>query len=254
MTDYTSRGIAHHLDFRGKPTQRTDFDLITYGVDDHGLNAGGTTIKAPGISVTGTVKTQFGDGWIARANIDYLSSFLFRQTFSASFNEAIYSTTNSTAFVTKSFGYYTFNTDVSRNQDFESTAAGDSIIIRKLPEFDFRGREQQIASGHLPLWFSFDTSFGLFHRVEPIAEPGFYQTNQFTPRGNLAPTISTAFRWKGFSVMPSFTMHETFYGQSIANNVVRTSALNRAAPETISIWRFRDREDIQSKKPFWATS
>ena len=95
---FTARGIANHLDFRGKPTQKTDFNIITYGVDDKGVTSGGTTTKAPGASVTGVFKTQFGDGWVARGNIDYLSSYLFRQTFSASFNEAIYSSTNSTAF------------------------------------------------------------------------------------------------------------------------------------------------------------
>jgi LPS-assembly protein len=230
LTDYTSRGLAHHVDFRGKPTQRTDFDLIFYGVDDHG-DPSTSTVKAPGYSITGVVKTTFSDGWIARANIDYLSSYLFRQTFSYSFNEAVYSSTNSTGFITKNFDYYTFNTAVSRNQNFETTTPGDSVIIRKLPEFELLGRDQQITSGSLPLWFSFNTSFGLYHRVEPTAEPNFYETNQFTPRGDLSPTLATAFQWKGFDLVPSFTMHETFYGQSLVNGAAVTNVLNRAAPE-----------------------
>lgn len=230
MTDYTSRGIAHHVDFRGKPTQNSDFDLIVYGVNDHG-DPSVSTVKAPGFSVTGAVKATFGDGWTARANIDYLSSYLFRQTFSYSFNEAVYSTTNSTAFVQKSFDYYTFTTDVSRNENFESTVAGDSVLIRKLPEADFTGRDHQIASGTLPVWFSFDTSFGLYHRVEPTAEANYYQTNQFTPRGDMAPSLTTAFHWGGFDLVPSFTMHETFYGQSLSNGSVVAKGLNRTAPE-----------------------
>ena len=123
FTDYTSRGYAHHADFRGKPSQRSDFNLILYGVQDRGEVANGTVVKAPGVSVTGVAKTEFGDGWIARASIDYLSSFLFRQTFSASFNEAVYSSTNSVAYVSKHFDYYTFTTDVSRNQNFDSTSS-----------------------------------------------------------------------------------------------------------------------------------
>jgi LPS-assembly protein len=231
FTDYTDRGIAHHVDFRGKPTQKTDFNFIVYGIDDRGVNANGTILKAPGYSVTGQIKTAFGDGWTARANIDYLSSYLFRQTFAYSFNEAVYSTTNSAGFVMKNFNYYTFSTAVSRNQNFESTVEGDSVVIRKLPEFDFLGRDHEIASGPLPLWFSFDTSFGLYHRVEPTVEPNYYETNQFTPRGDLSPSISTAFRWKGFDLIPGFTMHETFYGQRLASGAVVNSALNRAAPE-----------------------
>ena len=231
FTDYTSRGYAHHVDFRGKPTQKTDFNLILFGVQDRGLLQNGVVDKAPGVSITGVAKADLGDGWIARANIDYLSSFLFRQTFSYSFNEAVYSSTNSTAYLTKHFDYYTFNTDVSRNENFDSSIAKDSVIIRKLPEFEFEGRDRQIASGSLPLWFSFDTSFGLYHRVEPKTEPDFYESSQFTPRGDIEPTLSTAFHWRGFSIMPSFTMHETFYGQTIAGNAITTSALNRSAPQ-----------------------
>jgi LPS-assembly protein len=230
FTDYTARGYAHHADFRGKPTQKSDFNLILYGVQDRGVLENGTLVKAPGISITGVGKADIGDGWTARANIDYLSSFLFRQTFSASFNEAVYSSTNSLAYVQKNFNYYTFTTDVSRNENFDSTTPGDSVVIRKLPEFGFLGRDQQISSG-FPAWFSFDTSFGLYHRVEPSTEPDYYTSSQFTPRGDIEPTISTAFHWAGFSIMPSFTMHETFYGQSLVNNVVATAAVNRTAPD-----------------------
>jgi LPS-assembly protein len=251
LTDYTSRGVAHHLDFRGKPNQVTDFNIIAYGVDDHGVSSDGTAVgAAPGASVTGTFKTQFGDGWVARANIDYLSSFLFRQTFSASFNEAIYSSTNSSAFVSKNFDYYAFNVDVSENKNFESTTSGDAVTIRKLPEFEFLGRDQQIASGSLPLWFSFDTSFALFHRSEPTSEPDFYETSQFTPRGDLEPSISTVFHWEGLSVVPTFTLHETFYGQSFVNGAVATAPLNRTAPEINIDIVFPAMERIYDHKTF----
>jgi LPS-assembly protein len=227
-TDYTSRGVAHHLDIRGKPNEVTDFNIIAFGIDDHG---GGTLSNAPGASVSGTFKTQFGDGWIARANIDYISSYLFRQVFSGSFNEAIYSSTNSSAFASKNFGYYAVNIDVSENKNFESTTSGDTVTIRKLPEVEFLGRDQQIASGNIPLWFSFDSSVAAFHRADPTSEPGFYETNQFTPRGDIEPSISSVFQWEGLSIVPTFTMHETFYGQSIVGTTIHSTALNRAAPE-----------------------
>jgi LPS-assembly protein len=250
FTDYTSRGYAHHADFRGKPTQKSDFDLIVFGVQDRGQVVNGTVVKAPGVSITGVAKDDLGNGWVARANIDYLSSFLFRQTFSGGFNEAVYSSTNSSAYVTKHFDYYTFNADVSRNENFDSVTTGDSVIIRKLPEFEFEGRDQQIASGDLPLWFSFDTSFGLYHRTEPKTEPDYYTTSQFTPRGDIEPTISTAFHWAGFSILPSFTMHETFYGQSLVNDTVATAAVNRTAPQVSVDLVMPTIERIFNKKTF----
>jgi LPS-assembly protein len=229
--DYTARGYSHHLDLRGKPNAKTDFDLIVYGVQDRGVTVNGVTSKAPGVSITGVAKTELGDGWIARASIDYLSSFLFRQTFSNSFNEAIYASTNSSAFVQKQFGYNTFTADVSRNEDFESITPGDSVIIRKMPEVELMGRDRQLASGAVPLWLSFDTSFAAFHRVEPTSEPGFYETSQFTPRGDFEPSVTSAFHWGALDIVPTFTMHETFYGQGFVNGAVSSKDMTRTAPE-----------------------
>ncbi len=232
FTDYTARGLRQHLDIRGKPTQKTDFNIIVLGVNDHGT---ATSAAAPGASVTGAARTEFGDGWTARGNLDYLSSYLFRQTFAGSFSEAIYSSTNSAAYVSKQFSYYSFDTTVSRNQDFLSTTPGDAITIRKLPEFELEGRDQQIASGPVPLWVSFDTSFGLYHRVQSDAganAASYYQSSQFTPRGDIEPAVATTFHWEGLSIVPSFTMHETFYGQYLTNPTTVVSApLNRTAPE-----------------------
>ena len=253
--DYTARGYAHHVDFRGKPTQKTDFDLIFYGVQDRGEESNGQITKAPGISITGVAKTELGDGWIARGQIDYLSSLAFRQTFTNSFNEAIYTSTNSSAFVAKDFSYYNFAVSISRNQNFESTTPGDSIIIRKTPEFGFEGRDRQLFAT-LPLWFSFDSTFGLYHRAEPTnaaepdANPGFYQTNQFTPRGDFAPSVTSAVHWKGLSIVPSFTFHEAFYGQTLVMGAVSSSGLNVTAPEISIDFVLPPVERIFDKKTF----
>ena len=235
--DFTTRGYAHHLDFRGKPTQKSDFNLIFYGVQDRGYLSGGTLIKAPGYSITGAGKMEFGDGWILRGNIDYISSLAFRQQFSQSFNEASGSETHSTASLQKNFGYYTFTTAVSRTEDYLSATTGDAVVIRKLPEFDLTGRDQQVISGPLPLWLSFDTSYSLFHRVEPsnaaepTAVPGYYETSQFSSRADFEPTVVSSFHWGQFSLIPSFTMHETYYGQSFLNGAISSSSLTRSAPE-----------------------
>jgi len=229
--DYTSRGYAHHIDFRGKPTNKSDFNLIFYGVNDRGVQQGGNAIKAGGFSLTGTGKIQFGNDWEARGNLDYLTSLLFRQTFTQSFNEAIYSAVTSTAFLEKHFGSYTFEAQASRNENFQDTVKDDFIIVRKLPEFDFSGRDHQLAGGPFPLWFSFDSSFGLYHRVEPAPQPGYYENAQFMPRGSFSPSVNTAAHWGGFSVVPSFTLHESFYGQTLVSGTVQNAALTRSVPE-----------------------
>ena len=37
VQDYTARGFAHHLELRGKPTDKADFDAILFGVQDLSL-------------------------------------------------------------------------------------------------------------------------------------------------------------------------------------------------------------------------
>ena len=34
--DFTTNALTHHIDFRGKPRDGTDFDAIFYGVQDYG--------------------------------------------------------------------------------------------------------------------------------------------------------------------------------------------------------------------------
>jgi LPS-assembly protein len=235
IQDFTSRGYAHHVDFRGKPTQKTDFNLIFYGVQDRGIVQNGALIKAPGFSITGSGKTEFGHGWTARGSVDYLSSLLFHQQFTESFSEAIFSETHSSGYVEKHFGAYIFDTSVAREESFQDTTPGNVVIIRTLPELALEGHDQQLAAGPVPLWFSLRSSFGLFHRVQPNQEgqplSGFYQTSQFSPRAVLEPSLSTAFRFGGFSVLPEVTAHEKFYGQTLVNNVVSGDNQLRSAPE-----------------------
>lgn len=233
--DFSSRGVAHHIDFRGKPTQKSDFDLIFYGVQDRGVLQGNTLIKAPGYSVTGSGKTEFANGWIARGNVNFISSLAFRQQFTESFTEAIFSETHSSASVEKNFSYYNFSAAITRSENFEDATPGNSIILRKFPEFDFNSRDRQIVKGPLPVWFTFDSSFGLNYRSQPKPEgqplTNFYQTSQFSSRGDFEPTLTTALRFHGLNLLPSFTLHETFYGQSFENNAVRNQNLTRTAPE-----------------------
>jgi len=247
---FTVRGPAHHLDFRGKPTQKTDFNLIFYGVQDRGYYSGSTLIKAPGFTVTGTLRTELGNGWVVRGALNYLSSLAFHQQFSDSFTDAIFAETHTVVSVEKTFGYYDFTTAFSRTEEFESATPHDSVTIRKLPEFDLLGRDRQINSQILPLWFSFDSSVGLYHRVEPLAETGFYETSQFSTRADFEPSITTSFHWGGFAVVPSFTMHETYYSQSIVNGTVYSNPLTRSAPDVFVDLVIPTIEKIYNRKTF----
>ena len=237
VTDYLSRGYAHHIDLRGKPRPGTDYDVIFYGVQDRGApDSGNPPQKYGGMSIYGVGSSDLGDGWTVRASIKYVSSFRFQQGWTQSFNEALSSEIHSDAFISKNFGTFTFDGAISRLQNFEaqeqlvtdpSTGAQhyetDAVTIRKLPEVSFGSRDLQLRSG-LPLWFSFDSTAGLLERSQPffqtdpvtgaVTVSDRFQTSETMSRVDLAPHVTTAFHWGSFNLVPSLGFRETFYSEA----------------------------------------
>ena len=225
--EFTERGTAHHVEARGKPRPGTEFFGIFYGVDDKGLKMeDGTRVKQGGFSVYGTGQSDLGHGFVARGMVNYLSSLTFRQAFTESFNEAIFSEVKSVGVVSKYWSSYTLNVIFERMENFQSLDPNDSIIIRKAPEVEFVSRERKISERVLPVWFSFESSMGLERRKQLL-----FQTRQFLERMNFAPRVSTALRWKDFHLIPSFTLHETHYGERFENGQVTGRDINRFAQQ-----------------------
>jgi LPS-assembly protein len=252
---YPTRGFVHHGDFRGKPRPGTDYDAIVYGVQDFGKpdtgdpKNGVPEDKFSGISVVAAGKSDLGHGWTARANINYISSFRFRQEWSDSYNEAIGSEIHSVGFLHKDFSAYTLNVIFARLENFQSqeiavTDPGSStprylrnaVTIRKLPEAEFSGRDRQIFR-HLPLYFSFDTAAGLLYRSQPVFDGNQqvdnFQTGEFMNRSRISPRVTGAFHFAGVNLVPSFAIDETYYGEAqspyldryrvVGTNIVRSA-------------------------------
>jgi LPS-assembly protein len=218
IQDFTARGFAHTFDFRGKVKPGTDFTLNFYAVSDR-LKQGGVQFAFDG-------KSDLGDGWDSRLHLDYLSSFLFRQSFAPSFQGAIFSESHSVGYIDKHWTDYGLYILADRDVEFESIIPSDKIIIRKLPEVDFLGRDQQIAGGSLPVWFSFESSAGMLDRTQPE-----YQTGRFVGRLDVYPHLSSAAHWSGWNITASVGARETEYGSSLQNGVATGGAILRSARE-----------------------
>ncbi len=233
IQDFTSRGYAHTLDFRGKPTQKSDFDFELYGVNDRGLPLpNGERFKEGGLQFELVARTELPDGWVGKIDFRYLSSYLFRQSFTQSFNEAIFSEVNSVGFLQRHWQDYTVNIGFERQQLFESIAPGDLITIQKLPSVDFIGKDKEFNIASLPAWFSFNTNFSLLRRQEPT-----YQTSNVVNRENAEPRVMTAFNFKGFELMPSIELHGTNWGDSLTTTGVlnQASIFRRAADVNVEL-------------------
>ncbi len=234
--DFNSNALKHNIDLRGKPTAKSDFNFILYGVNDMGgdprtgdVSTGEPRQRYSGLNIYFTGRIDLGDGWTAAGQVNYVSSFRFRQEWSESFNEAIGSEMHSDAFLNKDFDTYTFDVVASRIENFQQTeiqttnANGsfsyqrDAVLLHKLPEADFSSRDHSIRK-NLPIWFSFDSSAGLLYRLSPVFEGNTlvnnFETNQFTTRLRFAPHVSTSLHWLGINFTPSVGIDEAYYGES----------------------------------------
>ena len=224
---FTQRGIAHHLDLRGKPNDKSDFDFVLYGVNDRGLLlSNGQRQKQGGFLVSFEGRSELPYGFYARGQINYLSSFQFRQAFTESFYEAISSEVHSTGFIAREWSTYGLYLVASRNENFRSTAPDDKVVIRKLPSVEFNTRERKVWSRVLPFWISFESSAGLLQRNQPL-----FQTRQYLERMDFAPRLMTAIHWKGFHLVPSFALRETHYGERQEAGRILGENINRHARE-----------------------
>lgn len=212
---FTQRGFAHTVDFRGKPTEHSDFNYSLYGVNDRGpiVDDGVRGASQGGFFMNFTGKADLGHGFYGRGQFTYLSSFLFRQAFTESFFEAISSEVHSLGSVSKYWSTFGLNFVASRVETFQSTNEGDKVSIRRLPSVEFNSRDRQISERILPVWVSFRSSASLVRRHQLT-----YETKQLVDREDVEPRVTTALRWKDFHLIPSFSLRETNYGASFDTN------------------------------------
>lgn len=230
---FTQRGFTHHLDFRAKPAAASDFNVVFFSVNDRGeKQSNGERIKKSGLILNLAGRADLGHGFTGRLEGNYVSSMPFRTSWSESYNEAIGSEVHSTGYVERHWAGYGLSIafarleNIQRPGDYDYTLKkykpDDKILIRKLPEVDFVTRDRQILLGKLPVWVSLESSAGLLRRSQPL-----FQTQQFVDRVDFQPRVMTAFRWKGFSLLPSFSIRETSYGasqeqgRSVSKNVIQ---------------------------------
>jgi LPS-assembly protein len=237
--DYGTSAMAHHVDFRGKPSRGSDFDVVLYGVQDReGIVPGTSPVQHySGINIYALGHVDLGKGWTGIANINYVSSFDFRQEWSGSFNEAIGSEVHSIASVSKDWSSYRIDIVGARLENFQSVevtlpqpdgstpAVANAVLIHKFPDAEVEGRDRAIWR-NLPIWFSFYSSAGLLSRSEPLFSTSGpttlyerFQTERFAPRLEFSPHVTSALHFWHMDLVPSVGIDEAVYGQSQTPNL-----------------------------------
>jgi len=230
---FSDRGSSQTLHFRARPSENSALELHYFGVIDRvgapktHQDQGGEDIRIVGESSRGY--------WRAAGDIDYLSSFLFRQAFSETYSQAVNSEVKSVAYLSHNVNGFSLNASAGRYQNFYqdplTKTYSNQVKILHLPMAEVNGLERRIPSS--PFMWGVDASAGGLQR----SEPGFVTAN-LVGRLDLRPRIALPLQWKGWGVRPQVAVQDTLYTQQQAGTsasnplgVASGSEINRRALE-----------------------
>ncbi|HSZ62758.1 MAG TPA: LPS assembly protein LptD [Terriglobales bacterium] len=247
-TDYYSkRGWFERANFRWRPSDTSYVffnyvEMVDRGIGTPPQNQGGEDARF-------LAERAFGD-FRGVANVDYLSSFVFRIAFTDVYTQAIDSEVRSQIFLSNTTNGFHFNGLAERYQNFEvcvpppipepgtCTTITQQELVRILhtPSFFFSSEERQI--GNTPLYWSFESAAeGLQRRqAAEIGEFGFSQpglrTAALVGRFDFAPSLVMPLQWRGWSFRPALTLQDTFYTEEF--NAAVDDATGKAANDILN--------------------
>jgi len=206
---YSARGWAQFGDLRAIG-YTYGLQANYYGVVDskgappgpyYKQNQGGEDLKVNGFK-------QLGDGFTGVLSVDYLSSYIFRQTFALAFTEAIESEVRSTGFVYKNWGGNFFGVMAGSYQDYQSDAPGDYIQIVHSPTVELASVEKPFNRSDFV--YSYDVA------AEGVSrnEIGF-ETAPIVGRFDAAPYLAWPKLFDGWTFRPQVGVRETWYSERL---------------------------------------
>lgn len=235
---YSKRGWGQRGEFRIRPAANTSFTASYFGVIDRGLELpGGQRFNQGGERLVITGSSELPHGFRAVANVNYLSSMLFRAAFTESYNEAVNTEVHSSAFITNNFRGYSLNAEMTRAQDFQSfdqRISGEPVDIRRMPSVEFNSVEQRLLP-RLPLYFAFDSAADGLTRDEPRVQPGLLSqpavNSGFVSRFDFYPRVSLPVHWHSIHLLADYGIRATHYSSRLENGRVVNDGLQRTTQE-----------------------
>lgn len=214
---YSKRGFAPNGDFRYKGPGLDRFNVRWNALIDRGVrippstmlvNQGGTDIVAVG-RYDLTPQTR------AAANVEYLSSYVYKLVFNDNYQQAVSSEVHSTISVTHARNGLVPSAYLERLQNFASSNEGDEVRILHLPSLRFDVLDEPLHSS--PLYWRMGSSISYLGR----SEFGFHVRNM--GRFDLYPHLSLPLMGGGWSAVPEIALRETFYTGSQIPDLTRAN-------------------------------
>jgi LPS-assembly protein len=221
---FSTRGWSQHGELRARPSQYSDINFDYFGVVDRGI--GSPKVDQGGQDIKLDAETLIPHDIRGVADINYLSSFVFRLAFTESFNQAVNSEVKSQTFVSKNFDGYSLNAYAARYQNFQSATTGDLITIFHVPSFDFASVDREFTG--TPFYWSVNGQIGGATRSQPTVE-----TDGIVGRYDVNPRTSVPLFFRGWTFRPELGLRDTYYSerQTGVNGSILDDGLNRRAIE-----------------------
>ena len=210
---YSKRGFAPRAEFRYRGRGADFLTVNFHALLDRGLPSGEPGVPPTdqgGEDVIVNGRHDFTSQTRSVADIEYLSSYVYRQAFEENFSIATSSEVKSDAFLQHQDHGFAGSVYLGRYQSFQSDTAGDEIRILHLPSLQAEAVDHPLGGplGPAHLLWGFRTAADVLTRSEPL----FHARN--VVRVDVYPHLAAPFSLGGWTFRPEVAGRETFYSRS----------------------------------------
>jgi LPS-assembly protein len=214
---YSLRGWEQSATFRYRGLGN-DFAKARYtGLIDRGIYTNGVYLNQGGEDVTVSGRHDFSSQTRVAGDVEYLSSYAYREAFAENFSVAVSSDILSIVYGVHEWDGYAASARVDRYQGLKQASEAETpttpaipeqqVKIFHVPSLDFNSTEHEI--GRTGLMWSVDASEAGLSR----AEPGF-TSGGLMQRFDVHPALSYRMGFDGWRVLSSVGVRETAYSRS----------------------------------------
>jgi LPS-assembly protein len=226
---FSLRGWEESATFRYRGL-RNDFVTTHYsGLLDRGYYKGGIFVNQGGQDLVFSGRHDFdvesGSTRVA-ADVEYLSSYPYREAFTENFNQAVSTDILSIAYGVRQVDGYSLGLRADRYQGLKrvpvGATPGQQVRIFHVPSVDFDMTDHAV--GMTGLRWSLEASAAGLKRVEP-----FFVSSGIIERLDVHPVVAYPLAGWGWKVRPSVGLRDTFYSRSRVTPYVSRSPIESTA-------------------------
>ncbi|HXS12824.1 MAG TPA: LPS assembly protein LptD [Acidobacteriaceae bacterium] len=209
---YSLRGYAESATFRAKGPGEDFFQAHFSALQDRGFTPeNGTYTNQGGEDVTGAFRQQLTSTSRVVGDVEYLSSYVYREAFTDNFNQAVSSDITSIGYFTNQDRGLDMTVRADRYQGLKrvpvNTSPGEQVHILHVPSLDFTAVDHPL--GNTPLLWSLTSSVAGLKRSQPN-----FTSSGVIERLDLRPQLALPLSGDGWHLLASVAARETFYTRS----------------------------------------